>query len=132
MRKERKVKRTKLIEKTRAEKKKKPQNTEVNEEKLKADRMEVEEAPKKVKKNKIEEDFKFTNPLAGDELSDVYISENESEIRDDIEVDPDERMPNEVDNDKAYVIPKPMSDMEKRRKMLNRKRKKEERAESKA
>lgn len=48
-----------------------------------------------------------------------------------MEVDPDERVPGEVDDDNAYVIHKPASEMEKRRKMLNRKRKKEEKAAAK-
>lgn len=48
-----------------------------------------------------------------------------------MEVDPDERVPGEVDDDKAYIVPKPASEMEKRRKMLSRRRKKEEKATKK-
>lgn len=51
---------------------------------------------------------------------DLYISENENSIPDNIEVDPNEKMEGEVSDDEAYVIPKPLSDMEKRRQQIKR------------
>lgn len=43
-----------------------------------------------------------------------------------MKIDPDEKMEGELSDDDAYVIPKPMSDMEKRRKMLKKNRDKKE------
>lgn len=51
---------------------------------------------------------------------DLYISENENSIPDNIEVDPNEKMEGEVSDDEAYVIPKPLSDMEKRRQQIKK------------
>ena len=51
---------------------------------------------------------------------DLYISENENSIPDNIKVDPNEKMEGEVSDDEAYVIPKPLSDMEKRRQQIKR------------
>lgn len=53
------------------------------------------------------------------EDEDLYISENEEEVND-IRVDPNEKMEGELSDDDAYVIPKPSSDMEKRRQQLKR------------
>ena len=50
---------------------------------------------------------------------DIYISENE-EVEHEGELDPDERMEGEVSEDDAYVIPKPISEMEKRRKRIKK------------
>lgn len=51
---------------------------------------------------------------------DIYLSENEEQFDDEQEIDPDEKMEGEVSDDDAYVIPKPMTDMEKRRKNLKK------------
>lgn len=106
---------------------------------MKAGRLQRDMVLKKLSKSKvidknlldIDPELKFQNPLAGDEDSDIYISEEEVERVEDMEVDPDERVPGEVDDDKAYIVPKPASEMEKRRKMLSRRRKKEEKATKK-
>jgi cystathionine beta-lyase/cystathionine gamma-synthase len=58
--------------------------------------------------------------LADLDDDDLYISENENSIPDNIEVDPNEKMEGEVSDDEAYVIPKPLSDMEKRRQQIKR------------
>lgn len=140
-RKERISRKTKQIEKVRADKKKKPIGAEVSEDKLRAGRINTKEQLAQQllqnklntsKARKIDTELKFSNPLMGDEESDIYISEEENNRYDDVEVDPNERVPGEVDDDDAYVIRKPMSDMEKRRKMLNRKKKKEDKAASTA
>lgn len=51
---------------------------------------------------------------------DLYISENENSIPDNVEVDPNEKMEGEVSDDEAYIIPKPLTDMEKRRQQIKR------------
>lgn len=51
---------------------------------------------------------------------DIYISENEEEIDDNQVVDPNEKMDGELSDDDAYKIPKPLSDMEKRRKRIKK------------
>lgn len=44
----------------------------------------------------------------------------------DLEIDPNEKMEGELSDDDAYVIPKPMSDMEKRRQQLKKSKEKKE------
>jgi hypothetical protein len=54
---------------------------------------------------------------------DYYLSENGSEGPDYNaiqKIDPNEKFEGELSDDDAYVIPKPMSDMEKRRKQLKK------------
>lgn len=110
---------TKQIEKVRADKKKKPLNAEVHEDKLRAGRINTKEQLaqqlmenklRTSKAKKIDTELKFSNPL-GDDESDIYLSEEGNARDDDIEVDPNERVPGEVDDDDAYIIRKPMSDM---------------------
>jgi cystathionine beta-lyase/cystathionine gamma-synthase len=55
---------------------------------------------------------------------DLYISENEEEINENIEIDPNEKMEGELSDDDAYVIPKVATDMEKRRQQLKRNKEK--------
>lgn len=43
-----------------------------------------------------------------------------------MKIDPNEKIEGELSDDDAYVIPKPLSDMEKRRKMLKKTREKKE------
>ena len=60
---------------------------------------------------------------------DLYISDNEESDHDyaNSPIDPNEKMDGELSDDENYIIPKPMTDMEKRRKQLKRsERKKEE------
>ena len=57
---------------------------------------------------------------------DLYISENEEEFNEEEEIDPDEKMEGELSEDEAYTIPKPETDMEKRRRQLKRNREKQE------
>lgn len=67
------------------------------------------------------EDFKFKNPLASMNDEDIYLSDHEEAGQDDdIAVDPNEKMEGELSDDDAYVIPKPLSDMEKRRKQIKK------------
>jgi hypothetical protein len=61
----------------------------------------------------------FRNPLADMDDDDLYISENE-ENAPEVEIDPNEKMEGELSDDDAYVIPKPLSDMEKRRQQLKK------------
>lgn len=85
--------------------------------KFKAGRLESDVILKKLSKSKVidrnlletDPEVKFTNPLAGDDDSDIYISDEEVHRDENMEVDPDERVPGEVDDDRAYVIPKPTS-----------------------
>jgi cystathionine beta-lyase/cystathionine gamma-synthase len=58
--------------------------------------------------------------LADLDDEDLYISENENSIPDNVEVDPNEKMEGEVSDDEAYIIPKPLTDMEKRRQQIKR------------
>ena len=64
-------------------------------------------------------EFKFKNPLALMDDEDLYISENQ-EANNDEKVDPNERMEGELSDDEHYVIPEPMSDMERRRQQLKK------------
>lgn len=64
--------------------------------------------------------IKFKNPLADLDDEDLYISENENSIPDNVKVDPNEKMEGEVSDDEAYIIPKPLTDMEKRRQQIKR------------
>jgi|JI6StandDraft_1071083.scaffolds.fasta_scaffold01793_14 AdoMet-dependent rRNA methyltransferase SPB1 len=140
-RKERIQHKTKQIEKVRAEKKKKPLNAEVSENKLRAGRINTkEQLAEQLMQNKlrtskakhIDTELKFSNPLTGDNESDIYISDEENDRNVDIEVDPNERVPGEREDDDAYIIHKPLSDMERRRKMLSRKKRKEDKVASTA
>jgi hypothetical protein len=133
-RKERILHKTKQIEKVRADKKKKLKRVEVDDEKLMAGRISSKEQLaqqlirnklKTAKAKEIDSEVKFSNPLMGDDESDIYLSDEEINRNEDIEIDPNERVPGEVDNDDAYVIRKPMTEMEKRRKMLGRKKMRE-------
>lgn len=54
---------------------------------------------------------------------DYYLSDNDSEAPKydpNQKIDPNEKFDGELSDDDAYVIPKPMSDMEKRRKQLKK------------
>jgi hypothetical protein len=134
-RKERVLHKTKQIEKVRADKKKnKLKRVEVDDEKLMAGRINSkEQMAQRLLKNKlrtikakeIDSEVRFSNPLMGDDESDIYLSDEEVDRNEGIEIDPNERVPGEVDNDDAYVIRKPLTEMEKRRKMLGRKKKRE-------
>jgi hypothetical protein len=124
-RKERVLHKTKQIEKVRADKKKnKLKRVEVDDEKLMAGRINSkEQMAQRLLKN--DSEVRFSNPLMGDDESDIYLSDEEVDRNEGIEIDPNERVPGEVDNDDAYVIRKPLTEMEKRRKMLGRKKKRE-------
>ena len=50
---------------------------------------------------------------------DIYISENEEADYDE-KVDPDQKMEGELSDDENYVVPKPISEMEKRRKRMKK------------
>lgn len=71
-------------------------------------------------------EVEFKNPLADMDDEDLYISENEEEVDENVKVDPNEKMEGELSDDEAYVIPKPSSDMEKRRQQLKRNQEKKE------
>ena len=103
-----------------------------------------EEIESKLKKSKvidksllnIDQKLTFKNPLA--ELGDdIYLSDEEKGMDfDEGEIDPNEKVPGEIDDEDAYVIKKPETDLEKRRKRIAKKDKKliekdkEENAES--
>lgn len=71
-----------------------------------------------------DDEVKFQNPLADLDDDDIYLSDNDSEgqkaYNNNVKIDPNEKMEGELSDDDAYVIPKPMSDMEKRRKQLKK------------
>lgn len=79
---------------------------------------EEEEQEEELQAEEINE-VKFKNPLADMDDDDLYISDNEEEIAEG-PIDPNEKMEGELSDDDAYVIPKPVSDMEKRRQNMKR------------
>lgn len=105
---------------------------DVDESKYKATRMvDEEEIQTKLKKNKaidqnlmgINKDITFKNPLA-EFGEDIYLPEEGEEVRmnvEDSDIDPNERVPGEMDDDDAYVIKKPLSALEIRKKRVAKK-----------
>ena len=70
----------------------------------------------------INQELTFKNPLA--ELGEDIFLPEEGQERMEIEdsnIDPNERVPGELDDDDAYVIRKPMSDLEIRKKRVAKK-----------
>ena len=119
-----------------ARRKKKEHNkisVEVSDDKFKATRMiDEEEIKAQVSKSKvldkkllhINENYTFKNPLA-DFGDDIYLSDEEHKAEDAGVIDPHEKVPGELSDDDAYVIKKPLTDLEKRKKRIGRKDKKE-------
>ena len=71
----------------------------------------------------INKELTFKNPLA-EFGEDIYLPAEEEVVRmevEDSDIDPNERVPGEIDNDDAYVIKKPLSDLEIRKQRVAKK-----------